>query len=215
MDFSQTNHKISLPSRRWTTSYAFETGVHVLDLIPVYKDQGCNYQLTYMRCIYMLLREYLSHHKHGAFMTLTTSSWDMTHMFDINVMLNCCDVSDYYINWCLDMITSSSGNISTLLALWAGNPSVSGAEFWCFLWCAPEQTVEQTVKVPEIWDVMTSMWRHCNESAPFTPNQKWISDTCMFILIIYIWQRFVINFVFFWWWVAEAIWIYSNKTHKF
>ena len=28
------------------------------------------------------------------------------------------------------------------------------AEFWSFLWCAPRQTVEQTVKMPMIWDVI-------------------------------------------------------------
>ena len=27
----------------------------------------------------------------------------------------------------------------------------SDAELWCFLWCAPEQTVEQTIETPVIW----------------------------------------------------------------
>ena len=151
-------------------------------------------------------------------MTLTTSSWDMAYMFDINVMPNCCEVSDHYINWCLNMMTSSSGNISTLLALWAGNPSVSGEELWCFLWCAPEQTVEQTVKAPEIWDAMSSMWRHSNESAPFIPNQKWISDTCMYVYSPLRYLTKVCDWLglfVFSWWVAEAIWINSNKAHKF
>ena len=26
-------------------------------------------------------------------------------------------------------------------------------ELWCFLWCAPEQTTEQTVEIPVFWDV--------------------------------------------------------------
>ena len=37
----------------------------------------------------------------------------------------------------------------------------SGAEFWCFLWSAPEQMIEQTIEVPVIWDaiapIMTSL----------------------------------------------------------
>ena len=31
-----------------------------------------------------------------------------------------------------------------------------------FVWSAPEQTVEQTMELPVIWDAMVSMWRHCN-----------------------------------------------------
>ena len=31
------------------------------------------------------------------------------------------------------------------------------AELWCFLWCAPEETVEQAVEVTVIWDAMTSI----------------------------------------------------------
>ena len=30
----------------------------------------------------------------------------------------------------------------------------SDAELWCFLWSAPEQTVEQTIKTPVIWDAI-------------------------------------------------------------
>ena len=55
--------------------------------------------------------------------------------------------------------------ISALLALCEGNPPATGgfpftkasdAELWCFLWSAPEQTVEQTIDTPVIWDAMTS-----------------------------------------------------------
>ena len=31
----------------------------------------------------------------------------------------------------------------------------SDAELWCFLWCAPEQTAEQTLQTLVIWDAMT------------------------------------------------------------
>ena len=30
----------------------------------------------------------------------------------------------------------------------------SDAEFWCFLWYMPEETIEQTVHMPVIWDAM-------------------------------------------------------------
>ena len=58
MGLSKTNHKISLTSRRLTTSYAFETGVIVLGLIPDYKIRDAIISLhislhIYMLCIYM------------------------------------------------------------------------------------------------------------------------------------------------------------------
>ena len=52
---------------------------------------------------------------------------------------------------------------SALLALCVGNPPVTGgfptqrasdAELWCLPWSAPEQTVEQTIATPVIWDAM-------------------------------------------------------------
>ena len=40
-----------------------------------------------------------------------------------------------------------------------GNPPVTGHkgqwQLWCFLWCAPEQTIEQVVEMPVIWDDIT------------------------------------------------------------
>ena len=71
----------------------------------------------------------------------------------------------------IDMVTSSNGNISALLARCAGSSPVPG-EFpsqrpvsqglWCFLWSAPEQTVEWTLERPVIWGaialiIMTSL----------------------------------------------------------
>ena len=72
-----------------------------------------------MRFIYMQFcniistppRPQLYHHTYGAFMISTTSSWDIMHMFDINVMRSCCDISDHFIHWCLNMMTSWNGNI--------------------------------------------------------------------------------------------------------
>ena len=51
-----------------------------------------------------------------------------------------------------------------------GNPPVPGAfpsqrasdaEFWCFLWCQPEQTAEQTVKRLVNWNVCIFMCMQC------------------------------------------------------
>ena len=67
------------------------------------------------------------------------------------------------------MMTSSNGNVFFGTGpLWGdftghgGFPSqrTSDAELWCFLWSASEQTVEQTIETPVIWDaivlIMTS-----------------------------------------------------------
>ena len=55
------------------------------------------------------------------------------------------------------------------MALCEGNPPVTGgfpsqrpdAGLWCSLWSAPEQTVDQTIETPVIWDaialIMTSL----------------------------------------------------------
>ena len=77
------------------------------------------------------------------------------------------------------IMTSCHGNAFRILALWAGNPPGDGieihrwrnrnppvtestdgflsgkacnAELWYFLCCQPEQTFEQTVQLPVIWD---------------------------------------------------------------
>ena len=51
--------------------------------------------------------------------------------------------------------------LSVLLTLCEWNPPASDAELWCFLWFAPEQTVEETIETPVIWDaivlIMTSL----------------------------------------------------------
>ena len=67
-------------------------------------------------------------------------------------------------------MTSSNGNIFRVTGpLWgefSGHrmfslTKASEAEFWCFLWSATEQIVDQTIKTPVIWDalvlIMTSM----------------------------------------------------------
>ena len=44
---------------------------------------------------------------------------------------------------------------------WIPLTKASDAELWCFIWSEPEQTVEQTIETPVIWDavalIMTSL----------------------------------------------------------
>ena len=37
---------------------------------------------------------------------------------------------------------------------WIPLTKASVAELWCFLWSAPEQTIEPTIVSPVIWDVI-------------------------------------------------------------
>ena len=37
---------------------------------------------------------------------------------------------------------------------WIPLTKASGADLWCFLWSAPEQTVQQTIETPVIWDAI-------------------------------------------------------------
>ena len=41
-------------------------------------------------------------------------------------------------------------NFFALVAL----TKASDTELWCFLWSVPEQTVEQTIETPTIWDAI-------------------------------------------------------------
>ena len=61
------------------------------------------------------------------------------------------------------MMTSSNGNIFRVTGplrgestgdQWIPLTEASGAELWCFLWSAPEQTVEQTIETSMIWDAI-------------------------------------------------------------
>ena len=68
------------------------------------------------------------------------------------------------------MMTSSNENIFRVTGpswgestghRWIPFTKASDAAFWCFLWSAPEQTVEQAIQMPVIWDatfaIMTSL----------------------------------------------------------
>ena len=61
------------------------------------------------------------------------------------------------------MITSSKGNIFRATGplwgeftghRWIPLTKASDAEFLCFLWYTPEQTVEQAIDTPVIWDAI-------------------------------------------------------------
>ena len=85
---------------------------------------------------------------------------------------------EWYIIFLHDiMMTPSNGNIFRLTDplcgeftghRWIPLTNISDAELWCFLWSAPERTVEQTTETSVIWVaialIMTSIWRHaiCN-----------------------------------------------------
>ena len=74
---------------------------------------------------------------------------------------------------------------SMLLALCEGNPLVTGefpsqkasdAELWCFLWSVPEQTVDQTIEMPVIWDTIALIMTSLNDTEPIVTQ---FTDTYM------------------------------------
>ena len=70
------------------------------------------------------------------------------------------------------MMTSRHRNAFHLLVLCEGNPPISGgfpsqrvsnAEFWCFLWCQPEEAFEKTIRLAMIWDaILHDLRRSCD-----------------------------------------------------
>ena len=76
---------------------------------------------------------------------------------------------EYSITW-LNMMMSLNWNIFHVTGhlcgeftgrRWIPLPKANDAGLWCFLWSAPEQTVEKTIETPMIWDaialIMTSL----------------------------------------------------------
>ena len=70
----------------------------------------------------------------------------------------------------------------------------SDAELWCFLWSAPEQTVEQTMETPVIWDaialIMTSLcWFR------FTSfRMAWVSQCRWSDIRVHVYYNFITTF---------------------
>ena len=69
-----------------------------------------------------------------------------------------------------EIMMSSNGNIFRVTGpLWGESTGyqritlskTSGAGLWCFIWSTPEQTAEQTMETPLVWDaialIMTSL----------------------------------------------------------
>ena len=56
----------------------------------------------------------------------------------------------------LATMMSWSGNIFPITGPLCGDSpyKASDTKLWCFLWSAPEQTVEQTIEMPVIWDAI-------------------------------------------------------------
>ena len=67
------------------------------------------------------------------------------------------------VRWHYFMMTSSNGYIFRVTGpvggvstghRWIPLTKASDAELWCFLWSAPEQTIEQTIETPVTWDAI-------------------------------------------------------------
>ena len=81
-----------------------------------------------------------------------------------------------------NMMTLSNGNIFRISGhLWGEStnhhwiPLTSNTELWCFLWSAPEQTVEQTIECPWFEMPSRSSWHYCNDAEP-SPNRLIFGD---------------------------------------
>ena len=64
------------------------------------------------------------------------------------------------------MMTPSNGNIFRITGPLCGETTgqrripltkASDAKLWCFLWSAPEETVQPTIEMPVIWDAIASI----------------------------------------------------------
>ena len=95
------------------------------------------------------------------------------------------------VYWCIsNMMTSSNGNIFRVTGPLCG-------EFWCFLWSAPEQKVEQTVETLMIWDaialIMTSLQWFCLN----------LLRSCIVFLYRAKFAQYIMfnSFVYWWWWL--------------
>ena len=60
-----------------------------------------------------------------------------------------------------------------------------------FLWLAPEQTGEQSIETPVIWDTIALWWRHCNETSTAALQ---ISSLCPYRLMV-ISSKFKLEYV--------------------
>ena len=80
------------------------------------------------------------------------------------------------VRWVILMRMSRHGSSFCITGHFEGNPLATGgfprqrvseAGALIFFHCSPRRTVEQTVQLPKIWNVMTLMWCHCSEKPNF------------------------------------------------
>ena len=100
------------------------------------------------------------------------------------------------------VMTSSNGNILRVTGLlcgeftghrWIPHTNASYAGLWCFLWSAPEPTLEETMETPLIWDavalIMTSLLCTRHHQAKAVNNPQNIRECISCIK----WNTFLIN----------------------
>ena len=77
--------------------------------------------------------------------------------------------------WTNAKMTSSNGNIFCVTGVtgprWIPLTKASDAGLWCFLWCTPEQTGEETLEMPVILDAMALIM-----TLPLWPSHYWTND---------------------------------------
>ena len=62
---------------------------------------------------------------------------------------------------------------------WFCSQKTRNVELWCFLWCKPENTAEQTLEILLIWDDMMLVWNFCNAFC-----RKWLVYTIICLTFI-------------------------------
>ena len=86
------------------------------------------------------------------------------------------------------MMTSPIGNIFRVTdplcgeftgPRWIPRTKASDAGLWCFLWYVPEQTTEQTIETPVIWDAIVFIMKKLHVTFQVTilwyhPDQGWV-----------------------------------------
>ena len=125
---------------------------------------------------------------------------------------------------CLDMMTSSNGNIFRVTGhlcgeftgpRWILRKKASDTKLWCFLWSASESTVELTIVRLVIWDaitlIMTSLWWtlvHClfirrHNSMPMIKFNSYdhieLYSIRIELKLRYILQENAREFIIYWW----------------
>ena len=94
-------------------------------------------------------------------------------------------------------MASSNGNISRVTGplwgeftghLWIPLTKTSDVELWCFLWSTPEQTVEQTIETPVIWDAIApydvTVMLYYSLAMNIISDCVVCKESCIFILVI-------------------------------